>query len=214
MRIKSRCALLPGLLFAVALGCAIASCGRGDTGKAVNTAGWVPDHSIVIVHGLDSYFEDCGCAGADRGGVARIAGTAPSQSRSILFKGGTVYPQSLLERQQRGNEAQRELAWFAGVADAVFAALPGAIITLTEPEHEVARLLGKIGVQTPALDAASRAGPDQFRAEANNRAGTATVCMADQHHFQRGPHNARVLSRVTLAWRGEPMEPCHARTSP
>lgn len=51
----------------------------------------IPDCSIVFVKDLQSYIEDCGCSGGDKGGLPRVAVLAEGVDKTFYFLGQTFF---------------------------------------------------------------------------------------------------------------------------
>lgn len=102
------------------------------------------------MHNLDSYFEDCGCSGANVGGIAKIAGRQDLERDGLLFVGRTVFPKALLNKNlDEFSKAERaQLLYHVRVAETVLAQLAGAQIIPDIAEHELVNRLQDAGIET------------------------------------------------------------------
>jgi hypothetical protein len=73
-----------------------ASCSNSSGGSGVRIQrieGLTPDEAFVIVRDLNGFFDDCGCGGPVRGGVARMPAAAQGIGKvHFIFIGNTTIP--------------------------------------------------------------------------------------------------------------------------
>lgn len=91
-----------------------------------------PDAALIIVKDLEGYFEDCGCSGSNKGGIARLRSlTLGSPDVTYLFTGFTVLNPSNTVLQRL---SQSSTKWILDYAAGVFRLLEHVVLMPSEAE--------------------------------------------------------------------------------